>query len=226
MSCILNVRLKQVLYLVETKREAQQAPRAGASTREAILTAAAGILAREGYGGLTARNVAAEAGTNIALINYYFGSKARMLLEIFEHLDKEKLSRQRRMYAEPDSPLSGKWRQAVTFYRQDLADGYVRVMQELYTQGYADPAVAERVRARMNGWRSLLREVAVRYLPELGIGTPPDQVASVVVSFWLGMEVQHLAGSGEDDGAFFAILDSIGDWLEAREQEAATRTQH
>lgn len=207
--------------MVELKSERQDGSRSGASTREAILAAASAILARDGYGGLTARTVAAEAGTNIALINYYFGSKAKLLLEIFEYLDRDKVARQRRMYADPDTPLSCKWRQAVAYYRDDLADGYVRVMQELYTQGYADPAVAERVRARMHGWRALLQEVAERYLPDLGIGTPPAQVASVVVSFWLGMEVQHLAGSGEEDGAFFAILDSIGDWLEARELAVA-----
>ncbi len=195
--------------------------RVGRSTRATILETAANILARDGYGGLTARTIAAEAGTNVALLNYYFGSKAKLLLEIFEHLDREKVARQRQMYEDPDTPLSCKWRTAVAFYRDDLADGYARVMQELYTQGYADPAVGERVRARMNGWRALLREVAQRYLPGLGIDLPPERIASVVVTFWLGMEVQHLAGAGEEDGEFFAILDFVGDWLEAREREAA-----
>lgn len=183
------------------------------------MAAAAAILARDGYGGLTARAVAAEAGTNIALINYYFGSKAKMLVELFEYLDRQKFGRQQQMYRDASTPLSAKWRQAVEYYKQDLADGYVRVMQELYTQGYADPAIAERVRSRMNGWRNLLAEVAERFFPALGIEVSPALAASAITSFWLGMEVQHLAGATEADGSFFEILDFIGDWLEARERE-------
>ena len=54
--------------------------------------------------------------------------------------------------------------------------------------------------------------------PALGIDLPPDHVGSVVASFWLGMESQHLIGASEKEGHFFAILDTIGDWLEARER--------
>jgi AcrR family transcriptional regulator len=189
------------------------------STRDAILAAALRILARDGYTALTARAVAAEAGTNVALLNYYFGSKRKFLPELFDAIDASKLARQREMYAAPAAPLSAKWREAVSFYRQDLADGYVRVLHELYALGYTNPEVAARIQGRLNNWRALLEEVARGYLPALGIGLPPELVASAVASFWLGMEVQHLAGASEDDGQFFAILDAIGDWLEAREAE-------
>jgi AcrR family transcriptional regulator len=195
--------------------------RDGQVTRDAIVTAAIRILARDGYQGLSARTIAAASGTNLARVNYYFGSKQNLLLEVFVALDAEKVGRQRRMYTEPNAPLSRKWRTAVTFYREDLADGYVRIMQELYAVGYGDALVGQRVRERMTVWRSLLAETMQASLPELGIDLPPGMVASALVSFWLGMESQHLAGASEDEGHFFAILDFVGDWLEAREREAA-----
>ena len=56
------------------------------STRDAILDAAFAILARDGYEALTARNVAQEAGTNLALLNYYFGGKKGLLLALYDRL--------------------------------------------------------------------------------------------------------------------------------------------
>ncbi len=193
------------------------------STRDAILAAALRILARDGYARLTARAVAAEAGTNVALLNYYFGSKRKFLPELFDAIDSGKLARQRDLYDDPAAPLSAKWRQAIAFYRQDLADGYVRTLHELYALGYANPEIAARIQGRLNNWRALLEEVARRYLPDLGISLPPELVASAVTSFWLGMEIQHLAGASEKQGRFFATLDAIGDWLEAREANAGIR---
>ena len=195
-------------------------PGGDGSTRDAILAAAQRLLARDGYTGVTARQIAAEAGTNLALVNYYFGSKQNLLLTLFDEIDRDKLARQQAMYG-ADAPLSEKWRQAVRFYRQDLQDGYVRMLQELTALGYGNDAIAERVQARLNGWRALLEEVAAASLPALGIAIPPGLVASAVVSYWLGMETQHLAGLDEAHGHFFAVLDFVGDWLEARERGCA-----
>lgn len=197
-------------------------PERGA-TRDLILAAAQRILARDGYAGLTARAVAAEAGTNVASLNYHFGSKRRFLPELFAALDSDKYARQRAMYEDPDTPLSAKWRQAVAYYRQDLADGYVRIVHEQYALGYTNPEIGALVQGKIGAWQALIEEAAGRYLPALGITLPPKIVASVVVSFWLGMELQHLAGASEQEGQYFAILDAIGDWLAAREAEADAR---
>jgi AcrR family transcriptional regulator len=194
------------------------------STRSQIIGAALRILARSGLKGLTTRAIASEAGTNLALVNYYFGSKQNLLLQLAEALDSGKLARQRTMYAGADAPLSAKWRQAVAFYRQDLADGFVRINHELYASGYANPEMAAQARARLGRWRTLLEEVAVEALPLLRIDLPPTLVASAVVSFWIGMEVQHLDGTTEEEGNFFAVLDFIGDWLEERERAVANES--
>jgi AcrR family transcriptional regulator len=192
--------------------------RAGKDTPETILRAAVRVLARDGFPALTARNIATEAGTNLALLNYHFGSKERFLLALFDVLDNERIARQRAMYAVPADRLSTKWRLAVEFYRSDLAAGYVRVLQELTAYGYSNARVRRRVRDRMREWRGLVEQVAASELPPLGIDVSPSVVASLVASFWLGMEIQHLLGVTEDEGRFFEILDSIGDWIDARER--------
>ncbi len=176
------------------------------------------MLARDGFPGLTARNIAAEAGTNLALLNYHYGTKERLLLALFEALNAERLARQRAMYAVQPEPLSAKWRKATEFYRQDLAAGWVRVLNELIAHGYSNPRVGKLVRDQTRQWRDLISSVAANGLPALGVDLPPAYVGSVVASFWLGMESQHLIGASEEEGHFFAILDAIGDWLEARER--------
>ena len=193
----------------------------GASTRQVILDAALDLLGRHGISGLTARSIATAAGTNLALVNYYFGSKQNLLLALSDALDAGKYARQRTMYAEPGVPLSAKWRAAVAFYRQDLADNFVRVNTELHVLGFTNPEVAERARARLDRWRQLLEDVAAEHLPALGIDTPPELVANVVVSVWLGMDLQLLSGVREDEGRFFAMLEYVGDWLEDRECQIA-----
>jgi AcrR family transcriptional regulator len=178
------------------------------------------VLARDGYPGLSARANAAEARTNLALLNYYFGSKEQLLLQIFDLLDTRRLARQRAMYAAPEKLLSARWRRAVAFYQQDLADGYVRILQELTALGYSSARVARRVRDTRNQWRLLLEEVAASALPALGITIPPARVATAVSAFWLGMETQHLVGAAEEDSHYFEQLEAIGDWLEQRERAA------
>lgn len=196
-----------------------------ASTDEVILDAAIRILARDGYRSLTARNVAQEAGTNLALINYYFGGKQGLLLAIYDRLERQRYERQTEMYGNPDEPLSAKWRRAVEFYRQDLADGFVRVNHELLIQGFANPELAARARERILTWNELLTEVADRYLPELGLNLPRSLVIPAFAAFWYGMEEQHLIGISEDNAPFFEILQRFGDWLEEREQGLGIREE-
>ncbi len=200
------------------KRPAAGAAGRGA-TAERILQGALDVLRRDGFAALSARAIAAEAGTNLALLNYYFGSKEELLLAIFERLDEELLARQQRMYADPANSLSEKWRRAVAFYRKDLADGYVRILQELTAYGYSNAVIRERVRQRMQRWRGLLEETFAREARSLDLDWDAGLIATAVVSFWYGMEAQHLVGMTERSGRFFELLDEVSVWLKRRERE-------
>ena len=51
------------------------------TTRERLVEAARLVVARDGWSAATSRAIVREAGANLALINYYFGSKAALLRE-------------------------------------------------------------------------------------------------------------------------------------------------
>jgi len=198
-------------------------PTESGTTHDVILRAAIRILARDGFPALSARSVAREARTNLALLNYHFGSKQRLLLAIFDLLDADRLERQHRLYADDATPLSVKWRRAVAYYRSDLADGYIRVLKELSAYGYSNSVLGRRVRGRVRGWLDLLEGVARTELPRLGVDVEPSLAISALGSFWLGMDERILLGESEAQGHFFAILDKVGDWIELQERRAKGR---
>jgi len=188
------------------------------STRQQLLDAARAVLQRDGVAALSTRSVGAEAGVNLSLIHYYFGSRDGLLLAILEQMDADLLARQRAMYGQGETTLAEKWRQAVDFYRQDLESGYIRALMELASHGYTNAEMAERVRELMAGWRNLLAEVAAEALPRLGItAVDPSEIASMIVSFWYGMDVQHLVGVTEEEGRLWQTLDTLGRLIERLE---------
>jgi AcrR family transcriptional regulator len=189
------------------------------STKEQILRAARLVVQRDGVGNLTIRSVATEANVNLALIHYHFHSRDGLLLAVLEDLNAELLTRQRGMYDQPNMTLADKWRQAVAFYHHDLDSGYVRTLLELAGHGYSNPQMAERVCAVMDAWQHLLEEVIAGAVARLQIATvEPAQLASMLVSFWYGMELRHLLGVSEEDGHLWQILDTIGGWIDHQEQ--------
>jgi AcrR family transcriptional regulator len=189
------------------------------STKDQIIRAARHVLQRDGVADLSIRAVAAEAGVNLALVHYHFHSRDGLLLAVLEDLNAELLARQRGLYDRPDASLSDKWRQAVDYYRRDLDSGYVRILLELAAHGYANAEMAERVRAAMRGWQDLIHDVAAETLTRLGIGViGADELTSILVSFWYGMEMRHLLGVPEAEGHLWRTLETIGKLIEQLEE--------
>ncbi len=52
--------------------------------RERILDAAEALFAEHGYDGVTLRQIASEAGVDVALANYHFGKKLELFQAVFE----------------------------------------------------------------------------------------------------------------------------------------------
>jgi AcrR family transcriptional regulator len=75
---------------------------ASAVTRTDVFTAAERLFAQRGFRGVSIRDITAEAGANVAAVNYHFRSKDDLLLEIFRTRAAE-LNRERaRMLHEVD----------------------------------------------------------------------------------------------------------------------------
>jgi AcrR family transcriptional regulator len=50
-----------------------------------IIEVAERLFAEHGFDGTSVRDIATEAGVNVAMISYYFGSKEKLLLAVFNH---------------------------------------------------------------------------------------------------------------------------------------------
>ncbi len=195
-------------------------------TREQILAAARTVLQSEGAAALSTRLVAQEAGVSLSLIHYHFDSREGLLLAVLERMDEELLDRQRRMYGAPAPSLAVQWQQAIDFYREDLRSGYVRSLMELTGYGYSNPALAHRLRDVLKGWRDLIQQVASEALPRLGVeAVTPEEIAAVVVTYWYGMEMQHVLGVPEEDGHLFQTTQTLGRLLERLEASGGRRQQ-
>jgi AcrR family transcriptional regulator len=79
-----------------------------AATKAAVFTAAERLFALHGFQNVSVRDITAEAGVNLASVNYHFGSKDSLLFEIFRRRTGE-LNRERaRMLHEATDRHQGK----------------------------------------------------------------------------------------------------------------------
>lgn len=62
------------------------------STKENILNAALRIIQQEGLEGVTLRKIASLANVNLALVNYYFGSKDKLVSEALKSMFDSKIA--------------------------------------------------------------------------------------------------------------------------------------
>ncbi|HRD46454.1 MAG TPA: TetR/AcrR family transcriptional regulator [Caulobacter sp.] len=85
-----------------------QTPEAEAATKQLVFNAAERLFALHGFQNVSVRDITAEAGVNLASVNYHFGSKDALLFEIFRRRTQE-LNRERaRMLHEANDRNGGK----------------------------------------------------------------------------------------------------------------------
>jgi AcrR family transcriptional regulator len=164
-------------------------------TATKILDSARSCLLADGYANLSTRRVADGAGVPLSQIHYHFGGKRGLVLAVLDRENQRLVGRQRQMYGTP-LPLWKRYEQACDFLDDDLASGYVRVLQEMIAAGWSDDAVAGQVLAMLRGWVDILEDVAReaegRFGP-LGPFSAAD-VATLVGLAFLGGEAMALLG--------------------------------
>jgi AcrR family transcriptional regulator len=195
-------------------------PRAGTflSARETIVDAASRCLVARGYGALSTRAVAAEAGVTQSLIHYYFGTKERLMLAVFQRMTDALIERQTGMYHERLT-FAEKWAQACQFYERDLASGYVRLHTELRALGISNSTIGAEVAKVTNQWRIVVEAACREALEHFGItSVAPEEAAAYIVAFWVGMDIELLLGVPEPVGHHrqaLATFERFLRWLEA-----------
>ena len=193
------------------------------ATKIGLLEAASTVLHKDGYAGVSTRAVAAVAGVPMSQIQYHFGSKQGLLLALFKHQNAQLLDRQQQMFDDPALTLSEQWKLACDYLDDDLASGFVRVLNELATAGWSDPVIGDAVREAIAGWIALLTDVARHSCASLGGFGPfePEDIAALVSSAFMGAEMNILSGHENPKMPVRRALRRIGDMIEKIEQTAA-----
>ena len=183
-----------------------------------LLEAAQRCLQRHGVAGLSTRKVAEEAGMPLSQIHYHLGSKRGLLLGLLDYQNQKLLARQEAMFGQAQ-PLWARWMKACDYLDEDLASGYVRMLQEMIAAGWADPEIASEVRRNLRGWYVLLTQVAAQAMERLGGLGPlqPGEAAALAGNVFLGAEAMILLGFTEQDMPARSALRKVGELLRALE---------
>jgi AcrR family transcriptional regulator len=194
-------------------------------TSTVLLEAAKKVLRQKGYAGLSTRDVAAAAGVPLSQIHYHFGSKQGMMLALFEYLNAQLLGRQNALFHDPALKVSEQWDKACDYLDDDIASGYVRVLQELIAASWADADVAKVIRAGLLIWFDLLTELARKAERELG-GVGPfsaEEVAALVGCAFIGAESLYLLGGEKKGVPMRQALRRFGDLIRIAENDSSAR---
>jgi AcrR family transcriptional regulator len=194
-------------------------------TSTTLLEAAKKVLRQNGHSGLSTRDVAAAAGVPLSQIHYHFGSKQGLMLALFDYLNAQLLDRQNAMFHDMTLSLSQRWDRACDYLDEDIASGYVRVLQELIAASWSDPEVAKVVRSGLMGWFELIAEVARQADKELG-GLGPfsaEEVAALVSSAFIGAESLYLLGAEKKGAPVRQSLRRVGDAIRMAEGKSSKR---
>jgi AcrR family transcriptional regulator len=180
------------------------------TTRDQILEAALETVRAEGFAGATSRAIARRGGFNQALVFYYFGSLDGVLLAALDLTSERRLARYREAAAGASS-LEELIGVTSTLYREDRESGHMTVVSQLVAGSLARPELAPQVLARMEPWLAFAEETIERALagtPLAGV-VPVDELASAVITFYLGVNLlSNLDGARTD--ALFERLGSVG----------------
>jgi AcrR family transcriptional regulator len=187
-------------------------------THTLLLEAAEKCLRESGYSGITTRRVAEAAAMPVSQIHYHFGSKEALLLALLEHQNRRLLERQEATFA-ADLPLWKRWEKACDYLDEDLASGYVRVLQEMIAAGWSNPEIAAAVRKFLAGWYVLLKRVAREAVQQFGpLGSlKPDDLGCLVGNAFLGCEALLLLGFEEEGMPIRRALRRFGSLLRTME---------
>jgi AcrR family transcriptional regulator len=191
----------------------------GLETSVRIVEAARSCLLADGYAALSTRRVADAAGVPLSQIHYHFGGKQGVVLALLDHENRRLVDRQHRMYTS-DTPLWKRYEQACQFLDEDLASGYVRVLQEMTAAGWSDEAVSKQVVGLLNSWFEVLEEVAREAQTRFGSLGPftPDDVGGLIGLAFLGGETMILLGDERWSARIRGWLRSIGELIRQLEE--------
>lgn len=191
--------------------------------RDALLDAAERLLVEVGYAAVSARRLAKEAGVNLGLVHYHFGSMENVFVEALDRYTGRLVERQRALYA-AEVPFIQKWRTAMDYLlTDDVSSGYEKIWLELQAMAWNRPDLKKRL-ARVNTrWRAVLTRAFEQAMREYGLDReafPLDALVSLVMTFNLGIMLERHTGVFAGHRELLAWIDR---WLSSLERKGTRR---
>ncbi len=157
-------------------------------TREALVSAAMGVVARSGYAGASVDAIAAQAGFTVGAVYANFGTKQELFLAVFERHCAEELAALRELTAATGSVAE--LLAAVTRRFTDLDEAHREWWQlwaELWLFAQRNPHAAQRLATVQDETRQVIAEALRR-------GSEPvsDEAVAVVHALWEGFMMYRL----------------------------------
>jgi AcrR family transcriptional regulator len=186
--------------------------------RGALVRAAYHQLADNGFEGLRTREVAAEAGVNIATLHYYFPTKEKLIEGVVEHA-MERFRTTLEPHGSPADQLRNHLRAVRLLLRDERELGVV--MGELALRSARDDGIARIMLATNDSWHRIVRGLLRRAVrdgnlrPELDT----DEVAAMIVSTLRNLTLPRAASGGRADQA----LRQLERWLGVEDRPAPRR---
>jgi TetR/AcrR family transcriptional regulator, regulator of cefoperazone and chloramphenicol sensitivity len=148
-----------------------------AATRQALLEAAGAVFAERGFRNTTVRQICRQAGANVAAVNYHFGDKQRLYLEVLRHAHGRALSKYPfDLGTSPSAPAQERLRAYVRSFLCRIFDsgptawmGKLIAMEMINPSAALESLVQERVRPMAEHLSRIVAEL-------LGPGSDPRRV--------------------------------------------------
>ncbi|MET8685851.1 TetR/AcrR family transcriptional regulator [Streptomyces sp. NPDC004732] len=181
-------------------------PAKSLETRTKLLDGALRTLTEQGIAKTSARNIAATAGVNQALVFYHFGSVDDLLAAACRHGTEQRVSRYRERLSGIDS-LSGLLAFGREMHEEEREAGHVAVLGQLLAGSQTQPRLAAATAAGLALWIEEIEKVLTRVLSASPLGEFADPVglARAVAASFVGMELYE----GVDAEGTERALDSL-----------------
>jgi len=130
-------------------------------TKEALLDTAETLFSRDGYRGTSLRGLTAEAGVNLASVNYHFGSKKSLLRAVFaRRLDDLNRVRMQKLRALNATAEEGGVPPSV----EDIMRSFIAPMFLLKEDGAGSRSFTTLIGRVLNDQDSSTREIFLKYM--------------------------------------------------------------
>jgi AcrR family transcriptional regulator len=190
----------------------------GGERREAILTAAARVIARSGVRGLRVEEVASEAGVSPPLLYYHFASRQGLIRAALERASDKAPSAALRADAGPASGYEAVEEALLAELDEERAvrDNAI-VWGEVSATAVFEPELREDVKRVTEAWSGTVADAIRRGMEDGSIraGIEPGQAAEVLITLVDGLCNRWLAGAMERQRARELLVATLHDTLAA-----------